>query len=86
MTLLRAKVTSKGQVTLPKSLRDTLDINEGDQIEFAVDASQHVSIVKLRAAGSSAGILKHLANNKPVTVEEMNEAIEKTITKKFNQS
>lgn len=83
MQLLKAKVTSKGQVTLPKPLRDTLGIHEGDHIEFAVEAPNNASIRKLAAPGSSAGALKHLAKGKSLTVEEMDEAIREHMRKKY---
>lgn len=34
---LAAKVTSKGQVTIPKAVRDQLGIVEGDEIVFRVE-------------------------------------------------
>ena len=34
MQTLKARVTSKGQVTLPKLLRQSLGIREGDQVEI----------------------------------------------------
>ncbi len=34
---LAAKVTSKGQVTIPKAVRDKLGISEGDEIVFRVE-------------------------------------------------
>jgi len=37
-----AKVTSKGQVTLPKVVRDALGINEGDEVIFRVEGSRAV--------------------------------------------
>lgn len=83
MKLLRARVTSKGQVTLPKLLRDSLGIHEGDQIEFAIDSPTNASIRKLSAPGSSAGILRHLAKDKPVSVEDMDEAIRRHMGKKY---
>jgi AbrB family looped-hinge helix DNA binding protein len=37
-----AKVTSKGQVTVPKAVRDALGIEEGDEIIFRVDGDRAV--------------------------------------------
>ena len=36
----RAKVTSKGQVTIPKSVRDALALHEGDELLFRVERSR----------------------------------------------
>lgn len=43
-TLLKevAKVTSKGQTTLPKSVRQTLGVGAGDEICYEVDSSGRV--------------------------------------------
>jgi antitoxin PrlF len=32
----RAKITSKGQVTIPKSVREALELHEGDELHFRV--------------------------------------------------
>lgn len=37
-----ARVTSKGQVTVPKAVRDALGISEGDEIIFRVDGNQAI--------------------------------------------
>lgn len=36
----RAKVTSKGQVTIPKSVRQALGLHEGDELLFRVERSR----------------------------------------------
>ena len=52
-----AKITSKGQVTIPKSVRDALGLHEGDELLFRVERSR-VVVAKtpdlLELAGSAA--------------------------------
>jgi antitoxin PrlF len=36
----RARMTSKGQVTIPKPVREALDLNEGDEVVFRVERSR----------------------------------------------
>ena len=40
---LAAKVTSKGQITIPKEVREALGIAEGDQVVFRVE--QHRAVL-----------------------------------------
>jgi AbrB family looped-hinge helix DNA binding protein len=42
-------VTSKGQVTIPKPIRDALDIGPGSQVEFVVNREGQIV---LRKAGA----------------------------------
>lgn len=39
-----ATVTSKGQITLPKEVREHLHIGEGDRLEFLIDESGEVRV------------------------------------------
>ncbi|MHB1999890.1 MAG: AbrB/MazE/SpoVT family DNA-binding domain-containing protein [Solirubrobacteraceae bacterium] len=36
----RAKLTSKGQITIPKAVRDALELHEGDNLLFRVEDSR----------------------------------------------
>ena len=38
----RARITSKGQVTIPKTVREALDLHEGDDLLFRVERSRAV--------------------------------------------
>ena len=85
MTTLQAKVTSKGQVTLPKQLRSRLAIRSGDRLEFTMDKPDRISVRKKRAPGSSAGCAKRFIRKKrkAVTVEEMDAGIRQAMSQKF---
>lgn len=48
MTKVRAKVTSKGQVTIPKAIREALELEEGSEIEFHV-TDEGISVQRARS-------------------------------------
>jgi antitoxin PrlF len=41
---MKATVSEKGQVTVPKPLRDRLDIRPGDQLEFTAEGPRLVAL------------------------------------------
>ena len=47
LTMSTAKLTSKGQVTIPKTIRDSLGIEKGDEIEFVEDEHGTVTMRKI---------------------------------------
>ena len=73
----RATLTSKGQLTLPKALRERLRLETGDQIDFTVDDNGRLLGIPARQEGAetAAGALRHLAGKKPVSLEEMDRTI-----------
>ena len=42
--LSSAKLTSKGQITVPKIVRETLNIEEGDSVIFYLDEKKNIKI------------------------------------------
>ncbi len=39
-----ATITSKGQITLPREVRDHLHVREGDRVEFEIDRQGEVRV------------------------------------------
>jgi antitoxin PrlF len=75
-----ATVTSKGQITIPSQVRNALGLEAGDRVEFVEQGKGQFAIV---AATRSVQELKgrfQSRRRKPVTIEEMNAAIEKRAT------
>lgn len=81
-------LTSKGQVTIPKEVRELLGVKEGDRLVFRLDEHGNV-VVQPEGPGSLGrlpGLLHHLAGSNPVSVEEMKEAVRQRMRKKWRPS
>ena len=71
----RATVTSKGQVTIPRSIRRALKVGAGDQLDFVLESGGRVVVQPVvRDVGELKGLLRR-AGRKPVSIDEMNAAI-----------
>ena len=68
-------VTSKGQVTVPKAIRERLGLREGDMLEFNVDEAGRIVVSPHRRGEGVCGVLGDFASDEPVSVEDMNQAI-----------
>ncbi len=69
-----AVLTSKGQITIPKGVRERLQVDTGDRVEFVESAD---GVFTLIAATRDVQDLKGLITKpaKPVSIEDMNRAI-----------
>jgi AbrB family looped-hinge helix DNA binding protein len=68
--MTKARITSKGQVTLPKKLRDALGLRAGDEIEFIQEGNTY-RVRKVLVGDPFApwiGFAKHL---KGIDVDEL---------------
>ena len=69
-------LTSKGQTTIPKDIRERLNLHPGDRLEFVIDDDGRVLVLPASSDASElAGMLKPPGN--PVSVADMNRAIRK---------
>ncbi len=65
-----ARVTSKGQVTLPKAVRDALGINQGDAVVFRVEGD-HAVLARTPEFLGLAGVIKVPATKRNVAWDEV---------------
>lgn len=72
--MTEATLTSKGQITIPKQVRETLGLESGDRIEFVVTDKGFLIVPAKRDLAALCGMFKN-RRTKPATIEEMNEAI-----------
>ena len=70
---MEAAVTSKGQITIPKAIREHLHVKAGDRVKFFIHPDGTVVILPKRPITALRGILRW--KGPPATIEEMNEAI-----------
>ena len=72
--MVSAKLTSKGQITIPANVRAALGLDAGSRVEFVeTGKGQFAIIAATEEVQSLKGMLKKPA--KPVSIEEMNRAI-----------
>jgi antitoxin PrlF len=72
-----ATITSKGQITIPKEVRERLGVEAGDRLEFV---EEEKGVYKVVAATKDVRHLKGIIPKpaRPVSVEEMNRAIRRS--------
>jgi len=81
-------LTSKGQVTIPRKIRERLGLKVGDRLEFRIDALGKLLVEPEPASkvGRVPGLLSHLAGDRSVTVEEMDEGIRERAGREYEEA
>ena len=77
-------ITSKGQVTIPKAVRDALKLNAGDKIEFVVTDKREALIRPISKKVDDVFGILHKPDQKIVSVEEVNEGIRQKMKERFS--
>jgi AbrB family looped-hinge helix DNA binding protein len=78
------KLTTKGQITVPKATRDFLNIGPGDRVKFFVHPEGHVAMLPATSITKLRGIVKKMG--KPVTLKQMDEGITRAILERDRRS
>jgi AbrB family looped-hinge helix DNA binding protein len=75
-------LTSKGQITVPKPIRDHLHVAEGDQVDFAIAPNGDVVMHRITGSVSALAGLLHRPNRKAVSLEDLDNAIAGAVIEK----
>jgi antitoxin PrlF len=81
-----ATLTSKGQITMPQTVRQTLGLQTGDRVAFVADEAGGYKVIALRKdvkalRGRFAGRAK-----KPVSIDDMAAAVEAEAAARLNRA
>jgi AbrB family looped-hinge helix DNA binding protein len=78
---MQATMSSKGQVTIPKPIRDQLHLNEGSKLEFSLDNNGELHVIPVTGSVTALkGMAPPLAH--PVSLDDMQNAIAEGATRK----
>jgi antitoxin PrlF len=69
---MESAITTKGQATIPKAIREHLRLRSGDRVKFFVHPDGSVVLLPKRPAAVLRGIIK--PRHRPVTLDEMHDA------------
>lgn len=79
------KMTSKGQTTVPKEVREYLGLSEGAQVEWIMEDGKATVRPRTLRAVDLAGFLGPSPVG-PVSVEDMNDAIAEAAAERFKRA
>ena len=80
-----ATLTSKGQTTIPKEVRDRLNLKPGDRIDFVIEGDCRVVLVPVNLDVSQLrGMLPRPA--KPASLEDMERGIREGAAARYERS
>jgi AbrB family looped-hinge helix DNA binding protein len=68
-------ITTKGQVTIPKEIRDYLNLDTGSKVNFVIDENGIVTLIPLNVPVKNLSGILHRPGMKTATLEEMETAI-----------
>lgn len=73
--MIESGITSKGQTTLPKSVRNALGVQAGDKVRYLILDGGEVRLLRSRPIGSLGGMLAQ-EGRAARTLEDMEDAID----------
>jgi AbrB family looped-hinge helix DNA binding protein len=65
-----SKLTTKSQVTLPKPIRQYLDVKPGDEVTFTIENGKVLVMPAEKKVNSCFGLLKNRYSGPPIDIDE----------------
>jgi antitoxin PrlF len=81
MELLSGKMTRKGQITIPKAIRDQWNVTEGDQFRFVI-SEDHITIEPVRKNLLSQAIGRITVND-PIDLKKIRKTAHEQMSKEI---
>jgi antitoxin PrlF len=78
-------LTSKGQVTVPKAIRERLRLVEGDVLDFTVTKDGGIEVRPRGRRSGAGGVLRAFAAAEPVSIADMKRAAKRRAAAKNSQ-
>ena len=77
-----ARMTSKGQITVPKDVRQKLKLQQGDRVRFLIEEDGRVRLMPVkRDISELIGVLPK--PRRALSIDEMDDAIGRAVTEKL---
>lgn len=83
--MAKAKVTSKGQVTIPKEIREKLHLNPGDKLLFEETKQGEIKISTPKKPIQDLRGILHRPGREAKSVEEINKGVTKYLKEKYKK-
>lgn len=81
---MESALTTKGQATIPKAIREHLHLAPGDKVKFFIHPDGTVVILPKLPATSLKGMFR--SRRGPVSIEEMDAGIARVVASRFKPS
>lgn len=77
--MVSATLTTKGQITIPKAVRDSLHLHAGDRVGFVIHGDSEATLTPITRSVDEVFGRLHSPTQQRRTVEEMKEAVVRRI-------
>ena len=81
MTL--ATLTTKGQVTIPRAVRDSLRLHAGDKVEFVITENREAVLRPINKKVDDVFGRLHATGRRPISIEKMDAGIRQKVQESY---